>query len=981
MVKIVQKAVDALSEATRKAEARTYGQEIPDDTVTRTQSGDLVIKAMPNEDLELLNESLKANAGISKGLDLGRIGEIFGEDSFNEILFKTGDEAFSLERVLTNIKENNKEVFAYLRRDTKSMDELMQMAKATGYEPIIYRLLNRKVNKTTGEIDVAPPEHVLAGIVGMIKLGQELEALAVQGTKAKTDALKEDIFKRMRFIATVQSNLAAQVSGNVSEYGRGLAVVRNISKLDLDVADYAAQMDRFVNEMDDGVIDYHFHQMLTLRSPTAKAKYAEKGFGAKSYDFAMEQYINALLSSPTTHLVNIAGNATFQIQTGLERGLAGMIGNVRTLGGRVGEVGDQRYLGEAVAEAHGLMMAQKDAFLLMSKTMITGESSDLASKIDLRSRRSFGSTDNLADIAAGFAQGDFSKSAIDTLGVATRLPGRFLASEDEYFKVITQRRVLYRESYRASQMAYQNARRAGASREDAKAIAEQAYVRMFSEPDETIVKMMKDEARQMTFQNAPEGYFGDAARTISSFPLMRFIVPFVNTPTNIVQQTFDRTLNFSPIYRYIKQNAPGGKLLPFGNKPISGVEFDDALAKLAVGNTIAMTMYGIASGYYGDDIIVTGRLGKEFATRQGVSRSANVPPYSIGFKQEDGSYRFKSFSRFDPMSAMLAMGADMAEYARYEDDPSMLRLMAQAYTLSAAEYATNMPFLQGVSELTSMSLGRGTTEDGFDRILKYFGEQGGNVGTNVIGNVDRATFGMASYAANTLTDGKYPLVGQTSFGATLERLNDPMASSTKLPAGYTPDILGGDYITESPMILQGFYSALQKAKARNAYFSADLKPNRDWWGRPLTQGEGRLDETFNPVRVQSGQYTPLDLEIIRLSETGIGVVTTRHSDRVDGVRLNADQYDRFVQLVNEVDGSSNGGRLPGDFGYDAGDTLLGALNGLVDPTSEAGAVYSTMSDDDKFQEMSNITATRRKNARIRLKKEFPDLELRTMTFE
>ena len=972
MVKIVQKAVDALSEATRKAEERTYGQEIPDEAVTRMQSGDLVIKAMPNEDLELLNESLKANAGISKGLDLGRIGEIFGEDSFNEIMFKTGDEAFSLERVLTNIKENNKEVFAYLRRDTKSMDELMQMAKATGYEPIIYRLMNRKPGQ------VQPPEDVLAGIVGMIKLGQELEALAVQGTKAKTDALKEDIFKRMRFIATVQSNLAAQVSGNVSEYGRGLAVVRNISKLDLDVADYAAQMDRFVNEMDDGVIDYHFHQMLTLRSPAAKAKYAEKGFAAKTYDFAMEQYVNALLSSPTTHLVNIAGNATFQIQTALERGLAGMIGNVRTLGGRVGEVGDQRYMGEALAEAHGLMMAQKDAFLLMSKTMITGESSDLVSKIDLRSRRSFGSTDNLAEIATGFAEGDFSKSAIDTLGVATRLPGRFLASEDEYFKVITQRRVLYRESYRASQMAYQNARRAGASREDAKAIAEQAYVRMFSEPDETIVKMMKDEARQMTFQNAPEGYFGDAARTISSFPLMRFIVPFVNTPTNIVQQTFDRTLNFSPIYRYIKQNAPGGKLLPFGNKPISGVEFDDALAKLAVGNTIAMTMYGIASGYYGDDIIVTGRLGKEFATRQGVSRSANVPPYSIGFKQEDGSYRFKSFSRFDPLSAMLAMGADMAEYARYEDDPEMLSLIAKAYTLSAAEYATNMPFLQGFSELTSAVQGRGTTEEFFERMGLFAGEQAGNVGTNIIGNVDRATFGMASYAANTLTDGKYPLVGQTSFGATLERLNDPMASSSKLPAGYTPDILGGDYITESPMIVQGFYSALQKAKARNPYFSADLKPNRDWWGRPLTQGEGRLDETFNPVRVQSGQYTPLDLEIIRLSETGIGVVTTRHSDRVDGVRLNADQYDRFVQITNEVDGS---GRMPGDFGYDATNNLLGALNGLVDATTETGAVYSTMTDDDRYDEMSKIVANRRKSARALLKKEFPDLEFRTMTFE
>ena len=91
MAKIFKAVADVLATATRKAEARTHGQEIPDEAVTRMQSGDLVIKAMPNEDLELLNESLKANAGISKGLDLGRIGEIFGEDSFNEIMFKTGD--------------------------------------------------------------------------------------------------------------------------------------------------------------------------------------------------------------------------------------------------------------------------------------------------------------------------------------------------------------------------------------------------------------------------------------------------------------------------------------------------------------------------------------------------------------------------------------------------------------------------------------------------------------------------------------------------------------------------------------------------------------------------------------------------------------------------------------------------------------------------------------------------------------------------
>ena len=50
MAKIFKEVVDVLATATRKAEERTYGQEIPDEAVTRMQSGDLVIKAMPNED-------------------------------------------------------------------------------------------------------------------------------------------------------------------------------------------------------------------------------------------------------------------------------------------------------------------------------------------------------------------------------------------------------------------------------------------------------------------------------------------------------------------------------------------------------------------------------------------------------------------------------------------------------------------------------------------------------------------------------------------------------------------------------------------------------------------------------------------------------------------------------------------------------------------------------------------------------------------
>lgn len=941
MAKLLKEAITSLGKAVENAERRSFGSMVPDDEVTKMQSGDIVIKAMPDDDLKALNQALD-QSGFQQGLNLGRIGEIFDGMDKGE---------FNMEVVLTNIKNNNKELFNQMRRETKSMDALMAMAQATGYDAIIHKLLGRKPGQ------VQPPEEVLAGLAAVIKMGRELRDNA-RKTLDMDEPAKEEAFKKLRLMATVQSNLAAQVAGNVSEYGRGLSVVSNISKLEgINLTSYANQLDEFVQGMDDGLIDYHLNTFLTLQKPSEKAKYAESGWASKTYDLAMEQYINALLSSPVTHMVNIAGNASFQMLSLAERGLSGVIGTVRTLGGRRGDVGDQRYIGEAAAEAHGLMMAQKDAFLLMGKTMVTGESSDFVTKIDLRTRRALGGTDNLQDVASAINQGDFFKSFVDLMGISSRLPGRMLATEDEYFKVITQRRVLYREAYRGMQSVFQQARRSGVSRDEAKQLAEAEYVKIMTSPSQEVKDLMTTEARKMTFQGRPEGFFGNVGPVINGIPGIKTVVPFYNTPTNVINEAFDRTLNWSPVYKAIKGD-------------ISGKELDDALAKLAIGNGTAAMMFSLANGDYGDDVIVTGSLGKEFATTQNISGSANVPPYSIGFKMEDGSYRFHSFSRFDPISAMLAIGADMAEYARYTDDPDDLVTLAKIYSLSIAEYATNLPFLQGVSELQKAIGGSfQTKEDILDRLSKFAGQTAGSVGTSVLGNLDRSVFGLASYGQNYITNGQYPLVSTNSFQATMERLNDPFASSTKLPAGVDP--ITGDLYTELPPFMQGFYQSLQRAKARNPYFTKDLPDKLDFWGRSKTQGEGMRDDMtmlekllimFNPMRIQTGEYNELDQELIRLSETGIGVFDF-HRDRIDGLKLNNEQYNNFVRLINEVDDE---GKVLGELGFDPEETLLNALKYQV--TDTEADYYNLPTDEDRFKELKGILSDRRAKARQRLLK-------------
>ena len=956
---LIKAGVKRTGEVVEGAEQRSYGAQVPDGEVTTGPSGDVVIKGMENNDLIALNKALE-EGGFQGGLNMGRIGEIFNTDP--------GD--FDIETVLKNIKQNNVDLFQHLRREKQSMDAMMAMANLTGYDGIIYKMLGRKPG------EVLPAEDVLAGLVAVIKLGKEMEfgarkALNMPAYLPEQEAAKNEAFKKLRIMATIQSNLAAQVSGNVSEYGRGLSVISNVAKLEgMDLSTYADNLNNFISEMDDGLVDYHLHTFLALQKPAARAKYAEKGWAAKTYDFAMENYINALLSSPVTHMINVAGNASFQFLALAERGLAGAIGNVRTMGGLRGDVGDQRYMGEAAAEAYGLMMAQKDAAVLMAKTFVTGDSGDMVTKIDLRNRRSLGSTDNIADIAASINQGDYFKSFIDTLGVATRLPGRFLATEDEYFKVISMRRVLYREAHRAAQIAYTGARKTMVPREKARALAEAAYLRIMTDTPTEVSEMMTKEARKLTFQGAPEGFFGRMGPAIQGIPGMKVVVPFYNTPTNVINEAYDRTLNWSPIYRGIKQsNIPGANLLPGGNKPISGVEFDDALAKLALGNGIAMSMFALANGDYGDDIIVTGSGPKDFSTRINIMGGANVPQYSVGFKQDDGSYKFVTFSRFDPLSAMLAMGADMAEYARYEDDPNMVALMSKAYTLAAAEYAGNMPFLQGVSELMSAAGGSfQTQEDFFERMSKFAGSQVASVGTNVLGNLDRSLGGLPSYAAEYLSDGKYPLISQNSFYATMERLNNPEMSNTMLPPGTDP--ITGDLYTEAPAFMQGFYSVIQGAKSRNPMFSDQLPPKLNFWGDVRTAGSGKVSETWNPVRIQTGGYTDLDQELIRLSETGFGSFSF-HSKRINGTLLNGVQYNDFVTTVNSVDGK---GRMLGEQGFNPDGTLLPALNEEMNSME-----YSLLpTDEDRFDALNSILSERRQGARKFMVISDPQLNLLDM---
>jgi len=949
--------------------AKVFGGEAPDDTITKLDSGDLLIKSLDQDEVEALNDIIR-NQGykgpdLDFGLDMDRLGSIF--DSDNQVQ--------SLGGVMTRLAAQNKELFLEMKRGKKSMADLLVLAQQAGIETHMFKFL--KLNPG----GILPPEDVMGGILAGIRLTHEVNYGADLILKALDDTSEagierlNDLYKKQGRLLAIQTNLMAKVSGVVSEYGRGMSVVRHMKNLqDFDLKTYTEELLGTMQGWDARNIDFavmdatgradvklKMLQILHMPNPS-KAKFANKLFLAKTYDVAMEIYINALLTNPVSHSVNIAGNAAFQFQTLIERGVAGVIGEIRTsklMPSRYrGKDTDRVYLGEMQSEAHGLSMAQKDAVGLMFRTFITGESGTLSSKIELRNMTAIGKENNLGKILENAGNGDFNSMFFDIMGVATRMPGRFLSTEDEYFKVVTMRRVLYREAHRRATTDYKLALKAGKTKEEAKSIFENTYVTIMHDTPNDVETLMRLEAKEMTFQSDLTGAMGVAGK-LANHPILKPVVPFFKTPANIVQNVWDRSFNGYPIIEALRKGQGSGRA------------FDEAMAKLVTGWGAMTVMYNLASGVYGDDLIITGKGPSDRKARK-IMSDKGIQPYSIGFKQEDGSYKTFTFSRMDPLSGLLAMSADMAYYMRDSDmtgDPNFGMAMMNAATLSAGSYAITQPMLQGLSEIIdAVGNVNAGEEKVMESIIKFTSRKAADVTMSITGSAQgRMTFGMGAYVAETFD---IPFIGATSFSAAMERYNNPTSSNTMPPDQY----IFGTHATELNPMFRGFYEAVQSAKSRHPTYSDSLPPALDFWGKPRQPSEGVFEEFFNPIRTTQGaKLTQLDQELLRLSERDAGTFSP-HKRNINGVKLAASEYNYYISLINQFDDED---RHSTDPNYDESTNLLNVLNGTVNPLSDLSEAYYdpeiAMDNEAKYNILSAEVAQRRRAARKRLIEDTPRL--------
>ena len=409
---------------------------------------------------------------------------------------------------------------------------------------------------------------------------------------------------------------------------------------------------------------------------TAITKVATPGIWTRSGQAATNLvnriFVNGILSGPTTHGVNMMGNALFQAMNQAEMAAASRVGYF--LGSE-----DRIAAGEALSNLHGMLGATRDAWRLAARTVRTGETIDGVLKIEGRTN-----APNLADLTD---QPLLRRLLHITDSVIDAPTKRGLAAEDELFKTM---------AYRASleQQAFQHVQAKLQAGEITMADAAQAAKDFMEGAPEEAQQAAQDWAEKVTFQS-PLGPIGSSfQKWLRSIPVLTLIAPFVRTPTNIFKESAARSPMALFTGRFYKDIAAGGR------------QRDLALTRFAMGSmTAAMVANWTANGD------ITG-AGPSNPDAKMLWEANGRRPYSVRVANPvTHEVTWHSYARLEPAASVIGAVADTTEILAYLDDGEVENLtddQQRAYNAAGAVIAGimnntgNKTFLQGIANFTDM---------------------------------------------------------------------------------------------------------------------------------------------------------------------------------------------------------------------------------------------------------------------------------------
>ena len=553
-----------------------------------------------------------------------------GPDFAGNIRLDKLDSPQDIKRALSTV--NNRVGFDAATRGRVTQAETERLAAELGMTPDT--LLARRKGQALNAEEALAARQILA------KSGNELvnAAKGIRALDNPGDEMLADFQRKLVRHAAIQE----QVSGATAEAGRALQQFRMLANSRTVRGEVLSALvargggkDR-LKDAADVLID------AAETSPGVFAAVAEKAIRPKWKDKLAEIYINALLSFPQTHAVNVTSNTLTSLAQIPEHATAALLGGVRQAFSRVAL--DRITGSEVGARAFGLLQGAKEGARMFSQSIRTGEASDLVAKVE----------------------GEQYKAIKGLKGEVVRIPTRLLTAEDEFFKGVARRMELAGEAVRI-------ARKEGLKGEASKArIAE-----LVANPTDDMLSKAMEYGRYLTFQRK----LGPAAQDISNFAnrhiAAKVFLPFVRTPTNLIKFAAER----SPAAPLLKEWRAD---FMFG-----GERRDLAVSRMLLGTGFGLAIYEAA---------LAGNITGSAPTAPSKSRllyADGWKPYSV--KIGDTYYSYK---RLDPFATTIGVAADLATLPDGMSD----KQREDRTTLLVASIMGNLAsktWLSGVSDVVS----------------------------------------------------------------------------------------------------------------------------------------------------------------------------------------------------------------------------------------------------------------------------------------
>ena len=513
---------------------------------------------------------------------------------------------------------------------------------------------------------------------------------------------KEEIALRGKVIQEVTYALKEQIrnAARITQAGN-IKVTRSGGKI-LEVEDIAKNIKNF--NANPAVLAKKIKDM----KPKDAVNEISKTRSQKAIEVFNSLYINSLLSGTYTHAVNFLSNSYELLLKPAEQIAGGIVtANMRSI-----RTGASQYFGMMFTigdtfNAVRIAFKQGDAILdPLARTQ------DNLRIINGKAVRPISGSNLGFDGRAG--------TWIDRLGIIAELPTRLLMSSDELFKQLNYRGRLYAN-------AVDNTLELGLdiSSKEGRANIDRIFKEGFDKngmanvKDNPIAAESLQQARVATFTNSLEdgrllNIGGSWQKFLRNSPYLRFLTPFVRTPTNLWRQFETRI----PVYGAFTK--PMRDLWRTGDRRARA----EVLGRQVFGISAALYAWHLTQASVKDkngNIYpkITGNGPKDFDIKK-TWMNNGWQPYSIARENEDGTITYLQYNRMDPRFYLFGIAADMSENSNSindEDKESMFAVIG----LSAMRSAINKSYVRGLSD--TFELMQRTTPE---KLEKYVGRQFAN---------------------------------------------------------------------------------------------------------------------------------------------------------------------------------------------------------------------------------------------------------------